>query len=243
MKANQYWEEVLCFARSLWYQEEERCALCGQIGQAICPACTADYLCPELPRCQKCGKLLSEGKKLCLVCEAGNGPRQLDKVTAWGCYAGSLREFIQQVKFEARPRRLQEITRTFADWAIRQLPVPDGLVAVPMHDSRLAERGFNQTEVIASALHWELGLPIIEGIEKIKATPSQAALSRQERLWNLQDAYAVRDAAMFQGLRVWVVDDVTTTGSTLEALAEILRKSGVQRIYGLCLAAGREYFE
>ena len=311
MRAHSYWEEAVRFTRTLWYKEEDTCALCGQarqmrmpgqaepepaghtgqaeqseytahtkhteqvehtrqagqlgqteqtrqtgqpiqtvqpvkpiqVVQAVCPACAADCLCPDLPRCLKCGKLLSAGKSLCLDCEAGKGPRQLDRVTAWGCYAGGLKNFIQQVKFESRPRRLQEITRALADWAIRRLPVPDGLVAVPMHGLRLAGRGFNQTEVLASALHWELGLPVIEGIEKTRATLSQAGLSRQERLLNLQDAYAVRFPGLLQGRIVWVVDDVTTTGTTLDTLAGVLRKNGVQKVYGLCLAAGRERCE
>jgi len=133
-----------------------------------------------------------------------------------------------------------EIARPFANWAISQLPVVDGVVAVPMHTSRLAERGYNQAEVLASALHWELGLPIIEGIERIEATSSQMLLSRHDRLHNLKGAFKVRDPKYIRGRSVWIVDDVTTTGATLEAVAEVLRGCEVQAIYGLCLAAGLE---
>lgn len=236
----EYWERAVRFTQALWYEEERSCVFCGQVGRTICPACTDNYLHPELGRCKNCGKLTPPGIIGCLDCEAGKGPRQLDQVTAWGYYSGDLKKFIQNVKFEARPRRLKEVARPFAEWAIKQLPAVDGLVAVPMYASRLAERGFNQAEVLASALHWELGLPILEGVEKTKQTPSQASLSRQERLRNLHDAFVVRDPALFRGRSVWVVDDVTTTGATLEALAKVLRASGAQKIYGLCLAAGLE---
>lgn len=236
----EFWEGAVKLTRALWYQEAQTCVLCGAVGDLVCPICTTGYLHPELGRCRGCGKLILKEKTSCLDCEAGRGPRHLDQVTAWGHYSGELRGFIQNVKFEAHPRRLIEIARPFANWAISQLPAVDGVVAVPMHASRLAERGFNQAEVLASVLHWELGLPILEGVERIEPTTSQVFLSRHDRLLNLKDAFAVHEPEHMTGKSVWLVDDVTTTGATLEAVAEVLRGSGIQAIYGLCLAAGLE---
>jgi len=237
---NEFWKGAVNFARALWYEEAQACVLCGGVGGVACPTCTTDYLHPELGRCRGCGKLIPKEKVICLDCDAGKGPTQLDQVTAWGHYSGGLREFIQNVKFEARPRRLMEVAHPFANWAMTQLPAVDGVLAVPMHASRLAERGFNQAEVLASAIHWELGLPIVEGVERFEATPSQMSLSRHDRLKNLKGAFVVREPKQIKGRSLWIVDDVTTTGATLEAVAEVLRGSGVQAIYGLCLAAGLE---
>ncbi|HZK54586.1 MAG TPA: ComF family protein [Desulfosporosinus sp.] len=234
------WQGAVKVTRALWYEEAQACVLCGAAGDLVCPACTTAYLHPELGRCKGCGKLISNEKTSCQDCYRGKGPKQLDLVTAWGHYSGGLRKFIQTVKFEARPRRLMEIARPFANWAISQLPPVDGVVAVPMHVSRLAERGFNQADALASALHWELGLPILEGVERIKPTPSQVSLSRHDRLHNLKDAFTVRESRFLRGRSVWLVDDVTTTGATFEAVADALHRSGVQAIYGLCLAAGSE---
>ena len=231
---------MIKITRALWYADEKVCVFCGGEHGAICPKCSTDCLHPDLRRCRGCGKLIPTEKTRCQDCEEGRGPKQLDQVTAWGYYSGGLKDFIQNVKFKAHPRRLMEIARPFSDWAISQLPAVDGLVAVPMHGTRLAERGFNQAEVITSALHWELGLPIFRGVERIVPTASQVPLSRQERLNNLKGAFSVRQPERFQGRSVWLVDDVTTTGATLEAVAEVLRQSGVQTIYGLCLAAGLE---
>jgi len=236
----EFWQEAVKVTRALWYEDVQACVLCGEAGELVCPACTSDYLHPELGRCRGCGKLILKEKTSCRDCQAGKGPKFLNQVTAWGHYSVGLREFIQTVKFEARPRRLMDIAGPFAYWAIRQLPAVDGVVAVPMHAARLAERGFNQAHVLASALYWELGLPILQGIERIKSTPSQALLSRHDRLHNLKDAFTVRDPESLRGRSVWLVDDVTTTGATLEAVAKVLRESGVQEIYGLCLAAGLE---
>ncbi|MGI6119538.1 MAG: ComF family protein [Desulfosporosinus sp.] len=226
--------------RALWYEEAPVCAICGMVGDVVCPTCIKSYLHPELGRCKWCGKLMRNVKESCLDCKAGKGPKHLDKVTAWGHYSGELRKFIQKVKYKAHPRSLMEIARPYTDWAINQLPAVDGVVAVPMHASRQAERGFNQADVLASIVHWELGLPIIAGIERVKPTPSQALLSRHDRLHNLKDAFVVRKASSIRGRSLWIVDDVTTTGATLEAVAEVLRKEGAQAIYGLCLAAGLE---
>ncbi|HUX46869.1 MAG TPA: ComF family protein [Desulfosporosinus sp.] len=235
-----FWNAAAKITQTLWYEEVQSCVLCGEVGHLICPTCTTGYLHPELGRCKGCGKLILKEKTSCLDCEAGKGPKHLDQVTAWGHYSGGLRKFIQNVKFEARPRRLMEIARPFANWAISQLPAVDGVVAVPMHSSRLAERGFNQAEVLASAIHWELGLPMIGGVDRIEPTSSQILLSRHDRLHNLKDAFAVREPRLFTGRSVWIVDDVITTGATLEAVSEVLRGSGAQAIYGLCLAAGLE---
>jgi len=237
---NRLWKGGVKITQSLWYEEIGACALCGSVGDTVCPICTTDYLHPELGRCSGCGKLILKESSICLDCAAGNGPKHLDKVTAWGHYTGGLRGFIQNVKFEARPRRLMEIVRPFANWAITQLPAVDGVVAVPMHASRLAERGFNQAAVLASALHWELGLPIIDGVQRTEPTQSQIFLSRHDRLNNLKNAFSVREPRSVTGRSVWLVDDVTTTGATLDAVAEVLRASGAQAIYGLCLAAGQE---
>ena len=235
-----FWKDAVNITRALWYEEVQVCVLCGCVGDVICPTCTMGYLHPELGRCRGCGKLIDKDKTRCLDCDAGKGPKQLNQVTAWGHYSGGLREFIQNVKFEARPRRLGEIARPFANWAMSQLPVVDGVVAVPMHASRLAERGFNQAEVLASAIHWELGLPILKGVERSEPTLSQMSLSRHDRLQNLKGAFVVREPEKITGRSLWIVDDVTTTGATLEAVAEALRGAGAKAIYGLCMAAGLE---
>lgn len=224
--------------KALWYADQEVCLFCGDEKGLVCPACTTTYLHPELGRCRGCGKLITPPEIHCCDCEAGKGPKHLDQVTAWGHYAGGLKEFIQKVKFKARPRYLTRIARPFSNWAVSQLPPADGIVPVPMHPERLAERGFNQAEVISSVLQWELGLPILRGVERIEPTSSQVPLSRQERLHNLKGAFAVLQPKNIAGRSVWLVDDVTTTGATLEAVAETLRESGVQSVYGLCLAAG-----
>ncbi|WP_088188993.1 ComF family protein [Desulfosporosinus sp. FKA] len=237
---NELVKEGIKIIRALWYLERSGCALCGRHPGPICPNCSEELLHPELSRCLRCGKLIAQERILCTDCSEGRGPKHLKKVIAWGHYTGCLKEFIRDVKFGANPMRLMQISRPLADWAIKELPLVDGILAVPMHSARLAERGFNQAEVIASRIHWELGLPILQGVKRVKATPPQVSLSRQERLLNLKDAFALQGKEPFKGRSVWIIDDVTTTGSTLDVVAEVLYEGGAKEVYGLCLAAGFE---
>ena len=225
---------------SLWYKGEEICLLCGAYDGPICPTCIKEYFHPELARCQACGKLIARESTYCRDCLEHRGPQALTRVTAWGHYAGGWRDFIHRIKYQAQPRLVQKIAHLLAEWAVTQLPPPDSIVAVPMHPSRLAERGFNQAEMISSVLRWELGIPLLDGLERVLPTRSQAELSRQERLHNLTGAFKFRDQKNFSGHIIWLVDDVTTTGATLEACAQALRAVEVGEIYGLCLAAGIE---
>ncbi|WP_206811171.1 ComF family protein [Paradesulfitobacterium ferrireducens] len=240
VKASAIIDISLSFMRSVWYESKEKCVLCGGEDGAVCPACFHEYFQPELARCQACGKLIPKDFTHCRDCREHRGPQALTRVLAWGHYSGHWREFIHRFKYQAQPTLIEKIARPLAEWAEAQLPPPDGLVAVPMHDSRLAERGFNQAEVIASALHWELGIPLLSGLKRVLPTRSQAALTRQERLHNLSGGFEVIEGKEISGRVIWLIDDVTTTGATLEACAQALHLAEVKEIYGLCLAAGKE---
>jgi competence protein ComFC len=238
------WKDVQEIIQSLLYVRKDTCLLCEEPQKGdppFCPICKQNYFHPESERCHQCGKIIPKEFIRCTDCEEGRGPKGLEKVVAWGHYSGAWREFIQGVKFKAQPYRLKEIGRPLADWAVKQLPPPDFLVPVPMHPARLAERGFNQAAGIASLLHWELGIPLIEALERVHFTVPQVGLKRNERLHNLKGAFQIAcddKIKVIRGTRIWLVDDVTTTGATLEACAEELKRNGVMEVYGLTLAAG-----
>lgn len=232
--------------QSLLYEKQNTCLLCNtpiSDGKEFCPLCEENYFHPELGRCMHCGKLIPQDHIVCRDCKEGRGPKGLNKVVAWGHYTGSWREFIQAVKFKSQPYRLKRIARPLAEWAIQNLPPPNFLVPVPMHLERLAERGFNQASGIASLLHWELGIPLFEVLERTSMTTPQVGLNRSERLHNLKGAFHVSSSdfdRVIRGARIWIIDDVTTTGATLEACASELQQRGAQEVFGLTLAAGLE---
>ncbi|HVJ47986.1 ComF family protein [Desulfitobacterium sp.] len=240
-KLKAHGETIRALWQSVLYEKQENCLLCGKAHGPICPTCEEEFFHPELGRCRDCGKLVSKEQLLCRDCGEGRGPKGLNRVAAWGHYTGAWRDYIQSVKFKSQPYLLREIARPFADWAIRNLPPPDALVPVPMHLERIAERGFNQSSVLASALHWELGIPLIEGLERTTPTTPQVGLNRYDRLHNLSGVFslsAIGEKWGFKGRRIWLLDDVVTTGATLESCANVLREWGAEEVYGLTLAAG-----
>lgn len=113
----------------------------------------------------------------------------------------------------------------------------DVVVPVPLHVSRLRERGFNQAELIARPLAKRLGLPLRSYLlVRTRPRPEKLKLTRQERWRTVRGAYAMRSEAKIDKLRVLLVDDVFTTGATLDACARALRKAGAGRIVALTAA-------
>jgi len=111
----------------------------------------------------------------------------------------------------------------------------DAILPVPLHRSRLAERGFNQSVELARPLSRRSGLPmVLEGLRRTRQTPAQAGLSLLARRRNLKGAFAAR--RRFDGLRVLVVDDVMTTGATLDAVARCLKQAGASEVVNLVCA-------
>jgi ComF family protein len=114
-------------------------------------------------------------------------------------------------------------------------PAPDLIVPVPLHPRRLRERGFNPAGLLASALGHAQGLPVDPvALIRIRDTRSQTRLARSQRALNVSGAFRARSRAL-PG-RIWLVDDVVTTGSTLREAARTLRGSGAHRIVAVCAA-------
>jgi ComF family protein len=113
-------------------------------------------------------------------------------------------------------------------------PAPDLVAPVPLHPRRLRERGFSPAALLARALAREARVPVAPTLlARVRDTRSQTELSRAERRRNVAGAFVPRTAAP---ARVWLVDDVVTTGSTLAEAARALRRAGAREIVGVCLA-------
>jgi ComF family protein len=226
--------------RDLWYSEEERCLLCSEPrAEALCPECRERYFLPDLQRCAACGKLLAEGE-LCRDCAGGRGPRALAGATALGLYDGAYRDLLRRVKYRGQPFALSRLAPYAARHALRRLPLPDCLAPTPLHDQRLRGRGYNQAEALASFLGGILGLPVCSVLRRARLTVPQSRLTRAERLENVRGAFVCDPASLVKGRRVWLIDDVLTTGATADACAEALRAAGSGEVFAFVLAAGRE---
>jgi ComF family protein len=148
-------------------------------------------------------------------------------------YGGAIKQAIVRLKFEQRP----DLARGLGSCLIPLVLEPfDAIVPVPLHPYRLAERGYNQASILADPLSHATGVPIDTSIlHRVRNTVRQTDLQRAERRANVAAAFRARRAA--HGKRVLLVDDVRTTGATLEACEAALRTAGITVVDSLTIAS------
>ncbi len=173
-------------------------------------------------------------------------PPKFDRARAAAHHTGAAKALVNMMKYGNRPH----LALPMAQWMLQPgrtlLAEADLILPVPMHVTRLWRRGYNQAAMLADALGRLAGKPaLLEGVERIRRTPAQAGLKRAQRQKNLEGAFAINPAMydLIAGKNLLMIDDVRTTGSTLNALAHHLRKAGAARIDALTftlVVAGEE---
>ncbi len=151
-------------------------------------------------------------------------------------FEGPLREAIHQLKYKGRTSLARPLGQYMGQaWQARPLPA-DLIVPVPLHPARLRERGYNQATLLADRLARATGLALEErGLQRVRATSPQVDLNAAERKANVQGAFQAEPSRV-RGHTIVVVDDVCTTGATLEACSLALQEAGAQRVYAMTLA-------
>jgi len=209
------------------------CVVCERGGAWLCADCTADVALLPAPWCPHCGRP-TNAPQLCAACRAQ--PSYLMGIRSVGYYATPLREAVHALKYEgvrvlAEP--LAELLMAF--WSRSALPV-SVIVPVPLHRSRSRYRGYNQAMLLARAFGRRAGMPVVaECLVRSRATRSQVGLNAEERRANVRDAFVCNNEAL-RGERVLLMDDVFTTGATLEACAQALLEGGAVGVWALTLA-------
>lgn len=202
-----------------------RCRRCldpGIAGLDLCAACFR-----ELPRlgtaCRRCAEPLPRPALLCGQCLRAPPAFSLARVPF--LFVPPVSTWIMQLKFHDDLAAGRLLGRLLAR-ALRRPPTAvDALIPVPLHGRRLRERGFNQAREISRELRAGTGLPILDtALERTRSTPQQSALPRMERRRNMRQAFTA--APQVEGLRIALIDDVVTTGSTADAAAGALRAAG-----------------
>lgn len=230
------------FSSLLTYLLPPTCALCGrstQRPQSLCVPCQADL--PILAEnCRKCALFIGatpHSSGYCDECLIEQKP--YDRIFALYLYEFPLSPLIQQLKFNRQlylGQLLGEllIEQIQVDWYAKG-DLPDLIIPVPLHPLRLRERGYNQALEIARPIAKRLKIPIdTTGIQRVRHTNKQSNLDKAARAINMQGAFmATRD---YNNLKVVIVDDVMTTGSTISELAQVLRKAGAAQIEVWCCA-------
>jgi ComF family protein len=199
------------------------CLLCGcpSGGGPVCASCVEMLPRHIVPACPRCA-LPTPGGVPCGRCLAIRPA--FDATHAAFDYAFPLDVLVQALKY----RHHLALGDFFARW-LPSLAAADVVVPMPLHPRRLAERGFNQAVEIARPFARAAGVALeLDGVTRVRDTPPQVNLPHGERLGNLRGAFVCR--RRFDGLKVAVVDDVMTTGTSLDALARCLKASGAARV-------------
>ena len=209
----------------------------------ICDICLGSFA--PLPEkiCVTCGRPLEayplrEGEVLlCPACKTGQ--YEFDRARSYAIYEGALIRAIVLLKFEEMTplghwfgERLAELVRRGEEELAADVVVP-----VPLHRQRQRERGYNQADLIARPLARRLGLPCRPVLlVRTKPRPDKLHLSLEERWSSVRGAFAAKPGSRVDNLRVLLVDDVMTTGATLDACARALRQAGARTVIGLTVA-------
>lgn len=230
------------------------CGLCGTPGKPFCDACSIDLDEQFSQTCEQCAIGLpaiesaaqsDTNPDVSRICGACLRDRPAyDRSLAGAVYTPPFDQLVLGLKYHAQlalaPMLAARLAgRCFAARAAGT-PLPDVLLPVPLSRARLAERGFNQAFEIARPLGRALGIPVMTAVLRIRDTPPQASLPFEARRKNIRNAFYLppegTGKAQIAGLRIGVVDDVMTTGSTLHELARILKLGGALEVINLVAA-------
>lgn len=227
-----------------------RCPICGGIvipkKEKACIDCYESLKCIVEPRCKKCSKpIVNEEQEYCYDC--GKKNYHYVKGYALWPYDQKMKRSLADYKYHNRKEYadfyVEEFLKIYA-LEIKRLEV-DALIPVPIHRSKLKIRGYNQAEVLACKMGEQLGIKVISNmLLRNKKTLPQKGLSDKERLKNLSKAFLLdnEERKLYNDIKkVILVDDIYTTGSTIEACTNVLIQSGMKEVYYISLCIGKGF--
>ena len=219
------------------------CAICGENvrgGEYLCNRCEAKVVRIVAPFCQKCSEPFQGSITSEFTC-ANCAHRTIYFEAAVSAYRGRgiVREIIHEFKY-GRQIHLRHLVARWLQAALDDERIRgsrfDIIAPVPLHATRLRERGFNQASLLAASLSAKTSIASKRVLQRIRYTTTQTALDRSERMENLHNAFRLRKNANVRGLRVLLIDDVLTTGSTLSECARILKRAGALSVHAATAA-------
>lgn len=215
----------------------KRCVGCDASGTFLCERCLEKLRLHRVQGCPICRTPRRRG----MLCDACRGLTALDRLFVLAPYEKGrlLPQVIQSMKY----RHTQELAVRLGRWMGENvssdfLSGADLLVPVPLHPQRQKERGYNQAELLAKGVSERFPLPVSGMVIRTRPTSPQAQLSRTDRLKNVVDAFQVKSNTALLNKKIVLIDDVCSTGSTLQACACAIKKAGAAEVWAVVLARG-----
>ena len=226
------------------YPQDILCILCqkrhGDIDdKGLCPDCRESLPYVTQPVCQKCGRTITEETGFCLEC-VYNQYHFRQAVSVFD-YTPEIQHLIHRFKY----RGVSYLSHVLGYWMAETYKQRcrweiDLIVPVPLHPRRERERGFNQSALLAGEIGKNIGVKVVRGaLIRRKYTPAQVGLNKLQRRQNLWDAFEVKESDKVKDRNILLVDDVFTTGSTVDECSRVLMEAGAKQVYVLTLATGR----
>ncbi|GAC1386319.1 MAG: ComF family protein [Ktedonobacteraceae bacterium] len=214
-----------------------RCAGCKKAGTILCTACLTAIVPMKLPLCVHCGTSLAPSG-MCQQCQYHRV--KLSGLRAVSSYQEPLRTCIHALKYDGNVRLAMPLgfllAQAYRYYALRV----DAMMAVPLHSERQQARGYNHAYLLAEVCAKQVQVPLYDNIVvRHRATPAQVGLSASERHQNVMGAFCCTSQfanGALHGRSILLIDDVYTTGATLEACATPLFAAGAKAVWGLVLA-------
>ncbi len=228
------------------------CAVCDRViapsGNHICDSCRLKLPYIEEPRCMKCGKEIEKDDiEYCKDCQ--DKKRSFRQGFPLFRYIPPVSDSVLEMKYKGRQEHAlfygEEMARVFGE-RYKKLGI-QAIVPVPLHKKKLAHRGYNQAELLADVIGERIGLPVITDIIiRQENTKPQSELDNVEREVNIKNAFTVKsDNSYFKKYNrqpeiILLVDDIYTTGATIEACTEVCHQAGIEDVYctSVCIGTG-----
>lgn len=214
-----------------------RCVNCEATSSWLCDTCLNQIDIIDRPVCQKCGTPLSGEPVFCSQC-SHHPLKSLNGIRVAAFFEDNpIRPAIHALKYRNHQAVADKLAQLLHDAYRRYNMAADVIIPVPLHSSRYKERGYNQSELLARGLSRYLNIPLdTRTLVRTRKTKSQMKLGSEERHQNVSGAFAVKETSL-KLRQVLLIDDVCTTGSTLDACAAALKTTGAATtVWGLTLA-------
>jgi competence protein ComFC len=236
-----WWSSLFPIRPSCWFCDQPIEQLFfASAWSKVCFDCTAKLSPIHAPICEVCFRPMDDHMKVCFDCFQIALKDRVQNVSAVS-YTSKTKRVLARFKYLGDEGYAKYIGALMCDVVEKHYThIPFTLItSVPLHQNRIKERGFNQSQLLAKQIGKNLGLPTLSLLEKTKASPPQASLSRNARIQSLQDSFVINmDGTQldFTTHTILLVDDVYTTGTTIRECAKILRQAGVQTVYAVTFA-------